>query len=100
MPVPPGGRRFRSGFVRIREDPGIGVAPDQATREKRRIRDGEIQPACAQSCPARVFSFGDLLDPEAQVTRLTRGDPRRYHVLEDLNTKPAVTFLRRVDIDG
>jgi Fe-S-cluster-containing dehydrogenase component/anaerobic selenocysteine-containing dehydrogenase len=71
----------------------------QAKREKRPIRDGEIQPACAQSCPTRAFTFGDLLDPDAQVTRLTRGDPRRYHVLEELNTKPAVTFLRKVDID-
>ena len=63
------------------------------------MRDGEIQPACAQSCPTRAFTFGDLLDPNAQVTRLTRSDPRRYHLLEDLNTKPAVTFLRKVDID-
>ena len=77
----------------------IRQAEYQATREKRVIRDGEIQPACAQSCPTRAFTFGDLLDPDARVTRLTRSDPRRYHVLEDLNTKPAVTFLRRVDID-
>ena len=77
----------------------IRQAEYQATREKRVLRDGEIQPACAQSCPTRVFTFGDLLDPNARVTRLTRGDPRRYHVLEELNTKPAVTFLRRVDID-
>jgi Fe-S-cluster-containing dehydrogenase component/anaerobic selenocysteine-containing dehydrogenase len=71
----------------------------QAKRERRAIRDGEIQPACAQSCPTRAFTFGDLLDPDARVTRLTRGDPRRYHVLEELNTKPAVTFLRKGDID-
>jgi Fe-S-cluster-containing dehydrogenase component/anaerobic selenocysteine-containing dehydrogenase len=71
----------------------------QAKIEGRKVRDGEIQPACVQSCPTRVFTFGDLLDPEAKVTRLTRSDPRRYHVLEDLNTKPAVTFLRKVDID-
>jgi len=77
----------------------IRQAEYQSVREKRVIRDGEIQPACAQSCPSRVFTFGDLLDPEAQVTRLTRSDPRRYHVLEELNTKPAVTFLRRVELD-
>ena len=70
-----------------------------AVREKRAIRDGEIQPACAQSCPTRVYTFGDLLDPESQVSRLTRSDPRRYHLLEELNTKPAVTFLRKIDID-
>jgi len=77
----------------------IRQAEYRALRERRKIRDGEIQPACAQSCPARVYTFGDLLDPEAQVTRLTRNDPRRYHLLEELNTKTAVTFLRRVEID-
>jgi hypothetical protein len=34
------------------------------------------------------------------VNKLMLSDPRRYHLLEDLNTKPAVTFLRRVDIDA
>lgn len=78
----------------------IRQAEYRATREQRKIRDGEIQPACVQTCPTQVFTFGDLLDPDAEVTRLTRTDPRRYHVLEGLNTKPAITYLRRVDADG
>jgi molybdopterin-containing oxidoreductase family iron-sulfur binding subunit len=68
----------------------------QAKRQGRKVRDGEIQPACAQSCPTHAFVFGDLLDRNSEVSRLTRGDPRRYHVLEELNTKPAVTYLRRI----
>ena len=75
----------------------IRAAENEAARERRAVRDGEIQPACVQSCPTRALIFGDLLDPAARVTRLTRTDPRRYHVLEDLNTKPAVTYLRRID---
>ena len=75
----------------------IRQAQHQAKRENREVRDGEIQPACAQSCPAEVFTFGDLADPDSQVTRLTRKDPRRYHVLEELNTKPAIAYLRRID---
>ncbi|HJV35457.1 4Fe-4S dicluster domain-containing protein [Geomonas sp.] len=78
----------------------IRQAEYRAVRERRKIADGEIQPACAQSCPARVYTFGDLLDPNSQVNMLMLSDPRRYHLLEDLNTKPAVTFLRRVDIDA
>lgn len=77
----------------------IRNAEARAARENRKILDGEIQPACAQSCPTRVYTFGDLLDPASEVSRLTREDPRRYHLLEELNTKPAVTFLRRVDGD-
>jgi molybdopterin-containing oxidoreductase family iron-sulfur binding subunit len=68
----------------------------RARIEGRPVRDGEIQPACAQSCPTRAFTFGDLLDPNSAVSELTRRDPRRYHVLEDLNTKPGVTYLRRI----
>jgi molybdopterin-containing oxidoreductase family iron-sulfur binding subunit len=68
----------------------------RARLEGRAVRDEEIQPACGQSCPTRAIVFGDLLDPKARVTELTRLDPRRYHVLESLNTKPAVAYLRRV----
>jgi molybdopterin-containing oxidoreductase family iron-sulfur binding subunit len=74
----------------------IRAAEDKAGRQGRKVRDGEVQPACVQSCPTRAYTFGDLLDAESQVTKLTRLDPRRYHVLETLNTKPAVAYLRRV----
>jgi molybdopterin-containing oxidoreductase family iron-sulfur binding subunit len=77
----------------------IRQAEHTAKWERRPLRDGEIQPACAQSCPARAIRFGDLLDPSAEVTRLTREDPRRYHVLEELNTKPAITYLRSIRRD-
>ncbi|MCY2926546.1 MAG: 4Fe-4S dicluster domain-containing protein [Planctomycetota bacterium] len=67
-----------------------------AKREKRRVRDGEVAPACVASCPAGAFVFGDLLDEESKVSQLTRHDARRYHVLEHLNTKPGVTYLKRI----
>ncbi len=74
----------------------IRQAQYRAKLEDRRVRDGEIQPACAQTCPTRAIIFGDLLDPKTEVSELTRRDPRRYHVLEHLNTKPGVTYLRRI----
>jgi len=77
----------------------IRAAELKAKREKRKVRDGEIEPACMQSCPTKVFTFGDLLDPDSKVSQLTRKDPRRYHVLEEINTKPAITYLRRIKID-
>jgi anaerobic selenocysteine-containing dehydrogenase/Fe-S-cluster-containing dehydrogenase component len=66
-----------------------------AKQADRKIHDGEIVPACAQTCPTRAIIFGDLDDPEAEVTKSAK-DPRRYHVLEELNTKPAVTYLKKV----
>ncbi len=77
----------------------IRNAQYRAVRENRPVRDGEVQPACAQSCPAGVFTFGDLLDPESRVSRIIRSDPRRYQVLQELNTKPAVIYLYKIDQD-
>jgi molybdopterin-containing oxidoreductase family iron-sulfur binding subunit len=77
----------------------IRAAELKAKREHRQVRDGDIEPACLQSCPTRVFTFGDLLDPKSKVSQLTRNDPRRYHILEELNTKPAITYLRRIKVD-
>ena len=74
----------------------IRAGEHQAKRENRRVRDGDITPACAQSCPTGAIIFGDLLDGESRVSRLTRTDPRRYHVLEGLNAKPAITYLMRI----
>lgn len=74
----------------------IRNAEYEAIRENRTLRDGEIQPACVQSCPARVFTFGDLLDPDSAVSRVARDAPRRYQLLKELNTKPAVFYLYRI----
>ena len=73
----------------------IRGAQHTARTEGRELVDGEIRTACQQTCPADAITFGNLTDPEARVTRLA-GDPRGYHVLEGLNTKPAVTYLMKV----
>jgi len=70
---------------------GKGNAKD----EKRAVKDGEIQTACAQSCPTQAITFGDLLDPDSDVHKKSFGE-RRYWVLEELNTRPGVTYLKRV----
>jgi molybdopterin-containing oxidoreductase family iron-sulfur binding subunit len=59
------------------------------------IRDGELQTACQQSCPARAITFGNLRDAESRVAREAR-DPRGYFVLEELNVRPSVRYLMSV----
>src|SRR5436309_2061975 len=77
----------------------IRGAQNQARLQDRNVRDGDITPACAQACPSEAIVFGDLHDPTSRVARLAR-DPRGYHVLEELNTQPAITYLARVVHDG
>jgi molybdopterin-containing oxidoreductase family iron-sulfur binding subunit len=73
----------------------IKYAHNVAKNEGRPIRDGEVVPACVQTCPAGVFTFGNLMDRESRVRELV-DDSRAYQVLGYLNTKPAVIYLKKV----
>ncbi len=66
-----------------------------AEREDRKIRDGELQTACQQSCPANAIIFGNINDPNSRVAKLKQG-PRNYGLLDDLNTRPRTTYLAEV----
>ncbi|MCC6164492.1 MAG: hypothetical protein IT182_14170, partial [Acidobacteria bacterium] len=66
-----------------------------AKLEDRRIRDGEVRTACQSACSTQAITFGDLNDPESQVSKM-RAEPRNYGLLEDLNTRPRTTFLAAI----
>jgi anaerobic selenocysteine-containing dehydrogenase/Fe-S-cluster-containing dehydrogenase component len=68
---------------------------NQARLEDRPIRDGEFTTACAQACPSDAIVFGNVRDPESRVAR-EKQNPRGYRVLEDLNTRSAITYLAKV----
>ncbi|MHB0977239.1 MAG: molybdopterin-dependent oxidoreductase [Candidatus Aquicultorales bacterium] len=73
----------------------IREVKEKAKDEGRKVKDGEIQPACVQTCPTGAIVFGDLLDLSTRVSKLS-GDARRYRLLEELNTEPAVIYLKAV----
>ncbi|RJQ77929.1 MAG: 4Fe-4S dicluster domain-containing protein [Desulfobacteraceae bacterium] len=73
----------------------IKAAHNLAKNEDRPIRDGEVMPACMQTCPTDAILFGNLLDPDSAV-RKRLADPRAYQVMGYLNTKPAVIYLKKV----
>ena len=73
----------------------IVQAKSEARSQDRKLKDQEFTTACAQTCPAEVFTFGDLLNPESRVSRWIK-DPRAYQVLHELNTKSAVIYLKKI----
>ena len=73
----------------------IREAKDKAKDENRKVRDGEIQTACMQTCPSSAITFGNLIDNKSEASKLTTS-PRRYRVLEELDTVPAVIYLQAV----
>ena len=66
-----------------------------ARNEGRPINDGEIQPACAQSCPANAIIFGDLTDVKSRVAQMKKSG-RNYTLLDELNLRPALSYLAKV----
>ncbi len=73
----------------------IKTARNVAKNERRLIRDGEVIPACVQTCPTDALIFGNLMDTASRVRQMV-ADPRAYQVMGYINTKPAVIYLKKV----
>jgi molybdopterin-containing oxidoreductase family iron-sulfur binding subunit len=71
----------------------INQGKERAKEEGRTIRDGDVIPACVQSCPAKAMAFGNIADPESEVSRLSKSG-RATKLLEDLGTRPRVVYLQ------
>ncbi len=66
-----------------------------AKAEGHELEDGEIKTACQQSCPAGAIVFGDMADPNSQVSQMAQSG-RHFRILEEMNIKPSVAYLRKV----
>jgi molybdopterin-containing oxidoreductase family iron-sulfur binding subunit len=73
----------------------IVAGKDRARDEKRAVRDGDIMTACQQTCPTGAITFGNLKDESSEVAK-HRHSPRAYQVLDELGTRPGVTYLKKV----
>ena len=72
----------------------IRRAEEKALVESRALQDGEAMPACVQACPAEALVFGDLNDPNSKAAKLVRNNQRKFRLLEELGTEPAVYYLK------
>ena len=62
---------------------------------RRELKDGEIKPACVQSCPATAMVFGDLNDPGERGVAAVAIAARQRSCSRKLGTLPKVTYLER-----
>lgn len=68
-----------------------------ARAEDRLVQVDQIKTACQQSCPADAIVFGDLNDDKGRLVNLLKANQKRnYHVLEEVNTRPVVSYFTKV----
>jgi molybdopterin-containing oxidoreductase family iron-sulfur binding subunit len=73
----------------------INTARIEAKKEDRSIQDGEVVTACQQACPTQAIVFGNINDPNSQISKW-KAQPHNYGLLTELNTRPRTTYLARV----
>ena len=67
----------------------------EAKKDGRMLTDGEFTTACAQACGSNAIVFGDVNNPESEVSHLKQ-DGRAYHLLEEVGTQPSVFYQTKV----
>jgi len=73
----------------------IQAAKLEAKKAGRPLRDGELKTACQQACPTGAIVFGDLNDPQSEVSRRA-AEPRGYYALSELNVRPSIRYLVKI----
>ncbi len=74
-------------------------AKDEFKDKGTKVPDGAVKTACQQSCPAGAISFGDLNDPQSEVSKMA-AKAQAFKVLEVLNTRPNISYLPRLRNKG
>ena len=67
----------------------------EAKKDGRMLTDGEFTTACAQACGSNAIVFGDVNNPESEVSHLKQ-EGRAYHLLEEVGTQPSVFYQTKV----
>ncbi len=67
----------------------------EAKKQGRKVEDGEFEVACSKACSSGAIKFGDVNDPNSEVTRLSK-DKRKYVLLEEVGAKPNVFYQYKV----
>ncbi len=64
----------------------------EAKKEGRPLKDGEAQTACQTACPTNAIVFGDMNDPESQISKMNKNE-RSYNLLQDIHVLSSVSYM-------
>ena len=67
-----------------------------AKRDGRVLKDGEVNTACAQTCPTNAITFGDYKVKDSELNKMWKPEERSYHLLEELDVQPNVFYQTKV----
>ena len=73
----------------------INTAKIKVKNEKREIQDGDVVTACQQACPTDAITFGNIVDPDSEVSKAMQNN-RDYALLGELNTKPRTLYQAKL----
>ena len=73
----------------------IMEARQHATEHGRALKGSDVKTACQEACPATAIVFGDMNDSNSEVSNY-RKHQLGYHVLEELNVRPNVTYIAKL----
>jgi Fe-S-cluster-containing dehydrogenase component len=73
----------------------VAEARQHATEAGRPLSGSDVRTACQDACPATAIVFGDMNDPNSEVSRYRKHDAG-YHVLEEMNVRPNVTYIAKL----
>lgn len=66
-----------------------------AKQEGRAILDNDVRSACQTACPTGAIVFGNVNNPDSEVSKLKKG-ALAYQVLEEINVRPNVEYSAKV----
>ena len=67
-----------------------------AKKEGRQVKEGEVNTACAQTCPTQAITFGDYNRKDSAINTMWKPEERSYHLLGELNVQPNVFYQTKV----
>ena len=70
----------------------------KAKKERRPLKDEDLQTACTVACETGAMVFGDINNEESKITQLfdSKKNKRKYYLLEEVGTKPNVFYNLKV----